>query len=658
MPGRKLLTVSEIAEMAQVALPTVSNWIRRFDDFPAGRSIDGSKRLRYDQVEVEEWLARRNFSRRGVGSLNGLERLERELRRDALGTLFIVLQSLPTREQASEEEVLDRYSQLAQGGASVPLSFDLRTIQDILPQLIQSYGSLSPTEMADVLGSLEDSNDNRGGAETSTPDVLVEFLGALTLKTSGAVVDLASGQGRILEHLASRKIGTRHRGIEINANNVLRARQIASLRGLSIVYEVSDGLAPIDARSASLVLVDPPLGIGTDRGHLTKYSWDFLEPVGQDIATGFMVRALEALEPDGRALIVTRADLLHRGGTAAEFRRQLLQMGAIRGIVALPARLRANTSIPLAVWILGYPRPDIDSVVMVDASLSDENDLRSDGPVVRAIRAEFDHDAVNRDENYAASVPVLELLTKEVSLRPNAWVSKKRDLIEPQEQLAVARRELKSLSQHVSALPVVGSELEVGFTEPPLTSLQALVERGDIKIVRAIPSKASEEGLGAPVLEPRILREGLQRDQAKKLLSPETPAVAVEPGDIVVTTDPRGVRATVWHEAGWVAGLSLQLIRVKGNKINPEFLCAAIEHPRNLAHIDPGAFRVQANIRGFEVPDLPREQQARLAKVLSAAVSAERELKTRLAEISESRKKLSIALGSGTVSVNREDIET
>ena len=657
MPGRKLLTVSEIAEIAQVALPTVSNWIRRFDDFPAGRSIDGSKRLRYDKEEVEEWLVRRNFSRRGGGPLRGLERLERELRRDALGTLFIVLQSLPSTEHVSEEEVLDRYTKLAQGGASVPLSFDLRTIQDVLPQLIQSYGSFSATEMADVLASLEDSNENRVGADASTPDILVEFLGALTLKTSGAVVDLASGQGRILEHLASRNIGTRHRGIEINANSVLRARQVASLRGLNIVYEVSDGLASIDARSASLVLVDPPLGMVTDRGQLAEYSWDLLEPIGQDIATGFIVRAVEALEPDGRALIVTRADLLHRGGSAAEFRRQLLQMGVVRGIVALPARLRANTSIPLAVWILGYPRPDIDSVVMVDASLSDENHLRADGPVVRAIRAEFDHDAVNRDENYAASVPVLELLTKEVSLRPNAWVSKKRDLIEPQEQLAAVKRELKTLSQHLIAMPLVGSDVEVGFTEPPLTSLQALVERGDIKIVRAIPNKTSEEGAGAPVLEPRTLREGLRKDQAKKLLSPETPAVAVEPGDIVVTTDPRGVSATVWHEAGWVAGLSLQLIRVKGNKINPEFLCAAIEHPRNLAHIDPGAFRVQANIRGFEVPDLPREQQARLAEVLSVAYRAEQELKTRLTEITESRKRLSIALASGTVAVNRHNIE-
>ena len=48
----------------------------------------------------------------------------------------------------------------------------------------------------------------------------------------------------------------------------------------------------------------------------------------------------------------------------------MLESGVIEGIVLLPPRLRANTSIPLAMWLLRSPESDEnhEEILLVDAS--------------------------------------------------------------------------------------------------------------------------------------------------------------------------------------------------------------------------------------------------------------------------------------------------
>jgi predicted DNA-binding transcriptional regulator AlpA/methylase of polypeptide subunit release factors len=651
MTNERLITPSEIAELTGFALPTVSNWMKRFDDFPEGRAVEGSKRLRYDRDEVLAWLKRRNLSRETTREHTALLSIDRDDRRDFLGTLFVVLHAIPNREKASVNAVMEKYRELASSSVEDLVNFDLTRVPDVVSDLVPRYKGLTDLDLVDTLSAIDDGLQGRFSGETSTPQILVEFLGALAPSTEGTVLDLASGQGRLLEHLATRGIGTKHMGREINRNAVIQARQSAKLRGLDVNYAVIDGLSPVEPGSCALVVVDPPLGLTSAPTDVEGQSWPFGRPSSRDLGTAFMQRAVEALEPGGTAMVLSLQNLVSRGGDIAELRRRLLAAGVIRAVVSLPARLRVNTAVPLALWILGPPGSSNDSVVMVDASLCSPSQLSADGPVVAAIRAELAQDDKNRNEAFATTVQVRELLTRDVALRPNAWVAKQRDLIEPQEQLALARAGLESVENLIGLLPVSSKELEIDQLEPVLITLSDLADRGSLKIVRSPLTRAAEDGTGAPVLDGRELRGDRNKESARRLADDSTPGLLIEPGDIVVAAGAKAVMAEVWQEEGWVAGSAVQVIRPRRSEIDAHFLAAAIQHPRNLAHVDPGALKIQLNIRGFEVPDLHVEDQRRLAALAGALNDAERELQSRLARLSQAKRAVLEAIGSGTLAV-------
>lgn len=649
MTDERLLTLSEIAELTGFAVPTVSNWIRRFDDFPDGHIVNGSKRPRYNAEEVLSWLEHRRLSRDASEEHSALLSIDRERRRDFLGTLFAVLHSLPDRKNAPIEQVMRKYEELVSAQEDSLLNFDLSEVPDIVSVLASRYKGFSDVELARILSEVDAGPQSRSGGEHTTPEVLVDFIGALAAPTNGAVLDLASGQGGLLEHLASKGIGETHVGRDVNRTAIVRARQHALLRGLGISYSVASGIGPVEAGSCALVVVDPPLGQKMARKEIDDASWPFAKPSQQDMTTAFLQRAIEAVEPGGAALVLTAAALLQRGGEVSELRRQLLIAGVIRAVVALPPRLRANTAIPLALWILGPPNPTAEGVVMVDASLSSPEDLAANGPVVAAILAELNQDTLKQNAEYATTVPIRELLTRDVALRPNAWVAKKRDLIEPQEQLVIARSGLDSITGLIGPLSVTSRDLGIGEVEPSLVSLEDLQSRRAIKIFRSASARAVVDGTGAPILDARVLNGGKDKESAKRVADDSSRGLKVEPGDVVVAAGSRAVMAKVWREEGWVAGPSIQVIRPNPSEIDAYFLATAIEHSRNHAHVDPGALKVQVNIRGFEVPELSIDQQRGLSGLIRALDDAETELHTRLEHLSSAKLSVLQAVGSGTL---------
>jgi len=655
MTTKRHLTLSEIAELTGFAVPTVSNWIRRFDDFPEGQTFGGSRRPRYDIDEVLAWLERRKLSRDAASEHAALFSIDREHRRDFLGTLFNVLHSIHDRQKASVKQVMEKYEELASSDEDKIVNFDLTQVRDVVSDLVPRYKGLSDAELAGALSAADEGAQSRSWPESTTPEVLVEFLGALAPRTKGTVLDLASGQGKLLEHLATNGIGETHVGREINYNNVVRARQSARLRDLDITYLVANGIASLKQASCSLVVVDPPLGLRLQREEIDYALWPFARPSSQDITTAFIQRAVEALEPGGTALVLSSAQLLQKGGEASELRRQLLISGAIRGIVALPPRLRANTAIPLALWILGPADHKAQDVVMVDASLSAPEDLAEDGPVVAAILAELNKDDKHRNEEFATTVPVRELLTRDVALRPNAWVAKKRDLIEPQEQVAIARSGLQAIANLTDSVSLSSEDLVVGDVEPAMISLDDLQSRRSIKIMRPLMVRGAVDGTGAPILDARVLQAGREKDSTKRLADQNSQGLVIEPGDVVVAAGARSVIAQVWDEEGWVAGSTIQVIRPNPAEIDGYFLATAIQHPRNHAHVDPGALKVQLKIRGFEVPDLSIEQQRDLAELIKVLDDTEKGLQDRLRQLSASKLDILQAVGSGTLRIRQAE---
>lgn len=649
MPEKQLITPSDIADLAGVALSTVSNWIRRFDDFPVGEFVGDTSRRRYDAEEVVDWLNRRQLSRRPIQSDAALLRLEPDMRESFLGTLFVVIHSLESPESATTDEVIARYHQLLKSPLAELLNFDLAASEDLVSATLPSYQHLSGLHLADILKDFSGRRQPRGDQELTTPEALASFIAALSPATSGVTLDLASGEGGLLEKLLTEGVGSQHVGREINPGALMTARRRALLKELPITYYGRSGTEPTEGINANVVVADPPLGIRMASEELNKDFWPSIKPCTGDVTTAFILRAAEALSPDGTAFVLTPLSLLSRTGEFSEFRRSLLLHGLIRGVVSLPPKLRQSTSIPLALWILGPPSPHHAGIVMADASLSNLEDLAPNGPIVKSIKAELSADEAHRDENYATTVAVRDLLTKDVALRPNSWVAQKRDIVEPQEQLASAIHALKSVEE-LTALPIgYETALTIGDVDPALLTVEELQERQWVKILRAHGGRAKEDGNGPRVVDLSVLTGKTDHKSARRLEDASEAGLMIQAGDILVAPLNDRILATVWVETGWVAGPAVSIVRPEADTIDPVFLAAAIEHPRNLAHIDPGAVKVNLRIRALEVPDIPLPQQRRLAELLRILDNEQKELQQKVAAVEESQATMRTALASGTL---------
>jgi type I restriction enzyme M protein len=124
---------------------------------------------------------------------------------------------------------------------------------------------------------------------------------------------------------------------------------------------------------------------------------------------------------------------LIRSGREEAIRREMIEAGVVEAVIVLPPRLRADTSIPLALWLLRSPnaRVDIGEVLLVDAS-----ELGTSGRgqfslpqtsidrIVHLVSAWRKTTMISAtDTPIATSAPVAEILAADASLSPNRYRS-------------------------------------------------------------------------------------------------------------------------------------------------------------------------------------------------------------------------------------------
>lgn len=64
-----LVAASDIAEMCGATRPTVSNWLRRYPDFPQPLvTVAGGSTALYSRKAVADWYDRRDWQHDGPGS--------------------------------------------------------------------------------------------------------------------------------------------------------------------------------------------------------------------------------------------------------------------------------------------------------------------------------------------------------------------------------------------------------------------------------------------------------------------------------------------------------------------------------------------------------------------------------------------------------------
>lgn len=414
-----LLSVSQIAELANVGRSAVSNWPKRYRDFPEPRTVTPSGTL-YDAAEVERWLIEKGRLSGPIPPQARLWSLTNVLRSawqltdvgDFIIGCLVYLEACARSESSPSGQVNveqpDRWEQLRLA-ENKDLVSTLRKvaarIEEANPQLadlIQPAFQTEPRPDSSLVAQMLDSitasrnddmplselfeevidrlhSDDRFFDELDTPDDLGYLIQRLAGPISGTVFDPAVGSGALLLQatLLAQTEGRFPHAIGWDINEVTLRRA----RARFFLYDVDADLSAVDALSeapnsdvrGSVVVLDPPLRQvewGDADLYLDPY-WRYGRPSPTSADLAWIQVALNSLEEGGRAVVVLAASDLTQEGRDQQVRQNIIDAQVVEAIVLLPPRMRRDTSAQLAVWVLRAPPVEVDPdypILLIDAS--------------------------------------------------------------------------------------------------------------------------------------------------------------------------------------------------------------------------------------------------------------------------------------------------
>ena len=472
--GRVTVSAQQIADIAGVGRSAVGNWRKRHPNFPVPDSNGG-----FDLRQIERWLFEngkidgpvpaglrawsladglRNFlgpdeiTQLLVSALVYLEACDaRRQRQESSGAAVRVgladswhqLRHLPSGELAAElgavAKRIETENHCLDGLLIAGLAHASEASAELVRSLIDSLeaatdGSTSRSDLFDEIFSRAHGIDRFRG-EHSTPLDVARLMVQLAGDSGESVCDLACGEGGLLMSAALHRDGDVSRderfiGFEISDSALRMARSRFLLSGLRAELRLEDAfrIPPSELPEADLVLVDPPLGQKNwaDADVYMDDRWTFGMPSPRSADLAWVQLAIQCLTKNGRALVLTSARAASRGGPDERVRQAMLQAGVVEAVIGLPGRLRANTSIPLALWLLRPPLPTATSILLVDASMLgttgrsqhslDESDIDRLVDAVRAPRR-----AQQLDSEIAWAVDITRVIENGAVLEPKRY---------------------------------------------------------------------------------------------------------------------------------------------------------------------------------------------------------------------------------------------
>lgn len=413
-PSRITVDIQQIAEIAGVGRSAVGNWRKRHDDFPIPDASGG-----FDLSEVEGWLLENDKIDTRVSPEVAAWALADSMRSNLFGheaTAVLIalavylhacqdlnLFTTPTPVQVSDADRwsavrdtpkgkfvealiragrnIESSNEALSGLIAAPLERAHSLEEATLRQLLDSLDQSEPRD-AVLVDFLEHAVSSAGELDRfrgaySTPDDVAELMVRLVGHRDGTVVDPACGHAGLLLSVAVHPDresceNSRLVGYDVNDEALLVARSRCFLYGVTAEFHLENVFrVPVaELPKADVVLLDPPFGL-SDWGDAEVYGddrWTYGLPPRKSADLAWVQLALQALADDGRAVVVTSTGPTFRGGTEAQIRDAMIRDGVVEAMIQLPGRMRADTSIPLVLWVLRPPSDAAQDVVFVDAS--------------------------------------------------------------------------------------------------------------------------------------------------------------------------------------------------------------------------------------------------------------------------------------------------
>ncbi|MFF9124008.1 N-6 DNA methylase [Streptomyces sp. NPDC014889] len=458
-PAGPLVTGSEIARLAGVTRAAVSNWRRRYDDFPAPTGGSANSPL-FDLAEVNTWLDKQ---RKG--------------------------------QDLSEEVQLWQVLRGAYGDDMVTALADVATVlagprtkrPEALPKDAVALARRladrdSPGEVVDALAERFTDSVRRAGSDQVTSPRVVRAVRHLAgeVADDATVLDPACGIGTLLLAVGPER-GPRRVGQEVDARSARFAQLRADLTGRAGAG-ITAGDSLRDDRwsdlKADLVVCDPPVG-DTDWGReelLLDPRWELGIPSRAEGELAWLQHAYAHTAPGGRVIMVVPASVAYRKA-GRRIRAELVRRGVLTQVTALPPGSAVSHALPVHLWQLHRPLSSGDaatSVRMVDLTRNDP-----DGPL-------------DARPDQATDVPLIELLDDVVDLTPGRYVrDSHRDYVAEYQQL---RSELaEQVGILAELLPALGAGGRLSAPDGPSVSVADLTRAGLVEYGGAEPVSISDQ---------------------------------------------------------------------------------------------------------------------------------------------------------------------
>lgn len=618
-PGTSTVASADIARLAGVGRAAVSNWRRRFADFPSPVGGTAASPL-YRLSDVEGWL--RAHGR--TAEITPLDRVWQDVRShvddleldDAigrLGGLLVLLIRAPqvwTQLDASSDDEFGRV--LHASLSSVVPEFPgvaLDVIDPVLVDALRRVGAVASRSdpqavLRFLIGRFQETTARRG---PTTPEALAGLVVDLAAVAGRTVLDPACGTGALLTAARVREAdGLAGQDSDAAICRVAAARLLAE--GGTVEVAVGDSLRAdgFAGRLFGAVVCEPPFGerswghdeLGTD------LRWQHGLPPRGEPELAWVQHCLSHAEPGGRVVVVMPAAAADRR-SGRRIRRNLVRSGALRAVVGFPGE--AGRSVD--VWVLQRPRPQEPPPPHLLFVVAEPDEVA--GHWQRFIGGGRPDGAGRR------AVPPVDLLDDEVDLSPARYVPVRT----ADDDLAVLRRVLDDELRRLPTVP----PFAIGTADRPVTTVGDLVRASAVEILQAPARTAVDDG-DVPVLTAR----DLVASRAPTGRTASDPAlVALRPGDVVVPA---------------LAGRDV-VVRVVGDAdtdavLGPRLLCLRPDPARLDPHLLAGCLRAstastgrsatslsRSDIRRIGLPLLPIDEQRRLGAAFAGLAAFDEALR-------------------------------
>ncbi len=608
--SRATVATGDIARLANVGRAAVSNWRRRFADFPA--PVGGSSASpQYALTEVQAWFARHGkpFALRPVDkvwqSLRGAT--GDLLLGDRIGYLGAVLAML--------DRDPDRWRRLAEQTDPELIQQLPAALRDTLPEIAHLIIDEPTTDELAIVRLAIEAAERDGHLDvfeflcqryrevhsrrrSDTPPEYARLMTELAGVAGGRVLDPACGIGELLA-TACRAGAAEVHGQDISVSAARLAAVRLLLDGASAVVLAGDALHPVERTpgQVDVVLCDPPFGerSWTQDPSADVDRWEYGLPPRGEPELAWAQHCLAQVRPGGRVAILMPPGAADRRA-GRRIRANLLRAGALRAVVSLPAAAACD------LWVLQRPdqhRPPTHLLV-VDASTD----------LARATRAwaAFHTDPAGALPDGSRALAVVDLISDQVCLSPGRHLpagDPKTDYPPALDRWSSAVADLLPLLPDLTVHPPPDATATITVGE--------LLRAGALHIRQAPPGLAVADDGGHPVLTARDVRLGRPASGRAERLDE---AVTVEVGDVVTPLAPRTPVVRVVTERGALLGPRLYLLRVDPEHLDPWFVAGFLRSAQRAAISDGISSGVRWDIRRTRLPRLPlTEQQAHGAAV-------------------------------------------